>query len=115
HAAHERAYGHADPAAPVEMVNLRGDGFVAMPKPPPPAAGAEATGDPRPAGRRRVYLDRAAGWRDCAVFRRDDLRPGHRLVGPAVVMQRDSTVLALPDQEARVERHGVIRIRARKE
>ncbi|HLB80978.1 MAG TPA: hydantoinase/oxoprolinase family protein, partial [Dongiaceae bacterium] len=37
HAAHERAYGHADPAAPVEMVNLRVDGFGAMPKPPPPA------------------------------------------------------------------------------
>jgi len=115
HAAHERAYGHADPAAPVEIVDLRVDGFGVMPKPPPPAAEAEATGDPLPAGRRRVYLDRTAGWRDCAVFRRDDLRPGHRLAGPAVVMQRDSTVLVLPDREARVERHGVIRIRARQE
>ncbi|MGH6961423.1 MAG: hypothetical protein ACREE7_13130, partial [Dongiaceae bacterium] len=109
--AHDRAYGHADPQVPVEFVNLRAEGFGRVPKPPAPAEPAPAVSAPVPAGHRRLYVDRTAGWTDAAVYRRDDLRRGHCLVGPCIVTQRDSTVLVLPDQEAIVDRGGVIRIR----
>jgi N-methylhydantoinase A len=68
-------------------------------------------GAPVPIGNRRICFDRASGWTDSAVYRRDDLKRGHRLPGPCVVTQRDSTILVLPDQQAVVDRAGVIRIR----
>jgi len=111
HAAHDKAYGHADARVPIEFVNLRAEGFGRVPKPPAapePTAGEDT---PTPSGRRRLYVDRTSGWIDSAVYRRDDLRRGHRLAGPCVVTQRDSTILVLPDQNAVVDRGGVIRIR----
>jgi N-methylhydantoinase A/oxoprolinase/acetone carboxylase beta subunit len=57
-------------------------------------------------------MDRTSGWCDTAIYRRDDLRPGHAIAGPAIVTQRDSTILVLPDQSATVDRGGVIRVRA---
>jgi len=110
HAAHERAYGHADPAVPVEVVNLRVDGFGRidrLPEPPEPAA---AKGAPEPVGKRRVYFDRKTGWTEAAIYRRDQMHPGHRIAGPAIVMQRDSTLVVLPGQDARVDRRGTVRI-----
>ena len=110
HAAHDKAYGHADARVPIEFVNLRAEGFGRVPKPPPPPEPTAAEGAPAPAGKRRIYFDRASGWIESTVYRRDDLRCGHRLSGPCVVAQRDSTVLVLPDQQAIVDRADVIRI-----
>jgi N-methylhydantoinase A len=113
HEAHERAYGHADPGEPVEFVNLRGDGFGRMGRPTMPTIDRQAAGPASPAARRKVYIDRTAGRIDCPVYRRDALLPGHVLPGPAIVTQRDSTVLVLPDREGRVDPNGVIRVRSR--
>ncbi len=113
HAAHERAYGHADPAVPVEFVNLRVEGCGRVSKPSLGAAGGSTLGPARLTSR-RVYLDRATGWRDCPVHRRDRLSEGDLLPGPALVVQRDSTVLVLDDQDAFVDRLGVIRIRPKR-
>ena len=63
--------------------------------------------------RRRVYLDAQAGYQDCGVFHRDDLRPGHSLAGPAVVVQTDTTVFIPADHAGHVTPHGVIRISRR--
>jgi len=112
HAAHDKAYGHADPRVPVEFVNLRAEGFGRVPKPPAAPDPAAADLAPPPVGRRRIHLDRSLGWSEAAIYRRDDLARGHRLSGPCIVSQRDSTILVLPDQQAIVDRGGVIRIRA---
>src|SRR5262245_42192780 len=113
HAAHDKAYGHADAAVPVEFVNLRTEGFGRVPKPPAPAEAAASGAPPKPIARRRIYMDRAHGWLETPVYRRDDLRHGHVIEGPAIAEQRDSTILVLPDQIATVDRGSVIRIRAR--
>jgi N-methylhydantoinase A len=113
HAAHDKAYGHADANVPVEFVNLRAEGFGRVPKPPVAPESAAVEGAPAPIGKRRIYFDRSSSWTDSAIYRRDDLRRGHRLPGPCVVTQRDSTILVLPDQRAVVDRAGVIRIRAK--
>jgi len=114
HAAHDKAYGHADAHVPVEFVNLRAEGFGRVPKPPAAPESKVAEGAPTPADKRRIYFDRVSGWIDSAVYRRDDLRRGHRLTGPCVVTQRDSTILVLPDQRAIVDRAGIIRIQGAK-
>jgi N-methylhydantoinase A len=113
HAAHDKAYGHADATVPVEFVNLRAEGFGRVPKPPAPAEVAEASGAPQPAAHRRVYTDRSNGWMETPIYRRDDLRRGQVIDGPAIAEQRDSTILVLPDQTATVDRGGVMRIRAK--
>jgi N-methylhydantoinase A len=84
-----------------------------VPKPPAVPESAAVEDAPVPVGNRRIYFDRGSGWTDSAIYRRDDLKHGHRLLGPCVVTQRDSTILVLPDQHAIVDRGGVIRIRAK--
>jgi N-methylhydantoinase A len=113
HAAHDKAYGHADANVPVEFVNLRAEGFGRVPKPPTVRESTAVEGAPASVGSRRIYFDRSSGWSDSAIYRRDDLKRGHRLPGPCVVTQRDSTILVLPDQHAIVDRAGVIRIHAK--
>src|SRR2546430_13379691 len=48
---------------------------------------------------------------DVPAYRRDALRAGHEITGPAVVDQLDSTSLILPGQAAEVDRHGNLIIR----
>jgi N-methylhydantoinase A len=114
HAAHERSYGHADPSVPVEIVNLRVDGFGKIQRPPQPPEPAAVSGVPEAVGKRRVYFDRQ-GWSEAKIYRRDLLKPGQEIPGPAIVMQRDSTVVILPGQRGRVDKRAVIRIAIKSE
>jgi len=107
---HERAYGFADAAMPCEVVNLRLEAIGRMRKPDTESAMAgESAASPPP--RRRIYLGPAAGYREAAVHRREQLAPGQELAGPAIINQPDTTILVLPGQRARVGRQGVLRVR----
>ncbi|MGH7567648.1 MAG: hypothetical protein ACREL9_01570 [Gemmatimonadales bacterium] len=44
------------------------------------------------------------------MYRRERLRAGHRLDGPAIVEQMDSTTVLLPGQWAAIDAHANIRI-----
>ena len=90
HAAHEESFGHNDPAAPVEVVSLR----AAARRPAPPLSLPRQPGNPHdavPESRIHVWLDGTE--REAGLYRRDALRPGGRLAGPAIVTQADCTVL----------------------
>jgi len=65
---------------------------------------APGTGRPTPRGRRRILLDGASHEAD--VYARDDLGRGHRIAGPAIVEQDDTTILLPPGFAAAVDRHG---------
>jgi N-methylhydantoinase A len=102
HRAHERAFGHADLDAPVEMVNLRVQLRGARPR-VPLAEIASGTGA-RAAGGRRIWLDgRAMAAR---VYERASLGTGDRVVGPAIIEQHDTTVLIPGGDVADVDRFG---------
>lgn len=115
HDLHHRIYGHADREAPAEIVNLRVEAFGRMPKAAvaPATTGERAGPRTRSVGTRRVYLDREHGFVACDVHRRDELHCGDRIPGPAIIAQRDSTVLVLAAQAATVTASGVIRIDVR--
>ena len=113
HNTHETVYGHADASSPVELVNLRLEGFGRVPKPQASLAEREGQGEAVASGSRRVYLGKELGHRDCPVFRRENLRRGEHLAGPAIITQRDATVLLLEDQQAEVANGGVLRITSR--
>jgi|Deesub1362A_J573_1020465.scaffolds.fasta_scaffold03290_2 N-methylhydantoinase A len=103
HHLHQRAYGHSDPGAPVEIVNLRLQALGSLPR---PQLRAESPGDPDPSAarfdRRPVVLEGGAQ-REVDFYRGQALRPGHRLRGPALLLYPDTTLLLLPGDRAEVD------------
>jgi N-methylhydantoinase A len=103
HVEHERLYGHADKKATVQMINLRLVISGATPKPALVEI-AVAEGPVTP----KLKVD---GWfSGCsvptAVYMRQDLAFGHRLQGPAIIAQDDTTTVVPPDFDIFVDRYG---------
>jgi len=110
HAQHERLYTFAERDTQVEIVTLRLRAVGLVDKIALPKISTAAGSKPQPYERRRVRLD-GTSHPDVPTYRRDALRAGHRITGPAVVDQLDSTSLILPGQAAEVDRHGNLIIR----
>ena len=53
--------------------------------------------------RRPVWLAEAVGVVDTPIYVREQLRPGNRFAGPAIVEQMDATTLVPPGMTARVD------------
>ena len=109
HAAHREVYGHADPAAAVQVIALRVVGTGPTPKPVLPPL-APATGPAEPQAVREAWIDGA--WRSTPFHDRAGLRAGHVLVGPVVVTQADCTTVVPPGYGVTVDGHGILRITA---
>ncbi|MBK9952041.1 MAG: hydantoinase B/oxoprolinase family protein [Candidatus Competibacteraceae bacterium] len=100
-AAHRQHYGFVMPdkgliveAAAVETIGVNADAAGAAPVP------TARTGPLQPAAHIRLYrtgLDSAA-----PLYRRDDLRPGDRVPGPALIGEAGSTTLIEPGWQAEV-------------
>jgi N-methylhydantoinase A len=102
---HERVYGYAAPDEPVQIVALRLSAFGDRELLPVPRLAAAGTTDPQEArtGEREVYFEEARGFVATPVYRRERLRAGHRLEGPAIVEQMDSTTVIPVGHEALVD------------
>ena len=100
HAAHARSYGHCDPAAPVEIVNLRLTGIGRLPDIGPPRVPPKRSG--RDARTRPVWFAGDAAV-DARIVWRDDLAPGDSVAGPAVIEQLDATTPVPPGYSAVVD------------
>jgi N-methylhydantoinase A len=110
HTLHEQRYGHAHPAEPVEVVNLRVRAVGVTPTLPferlPPGGP-----DPAPArlGQQPVWFQTAGGSLEAwptALYDREGLRPGNRLPGPALLFQLDATTVIPPGWQGRVDGFG---------
>jgi N-methylhydantoinase A len=95
-------------------VTLRLSAFGALPRPKHSIA---RTGRVRPPaheakiGNRKIGI--AHGGRGAVpIFRRDLLRSGNRIEGPAVIEQMDSTTLLLAGQQANVDASGNLWLQA---
>ena len=100
-AAHERLDGFRRDQ-PVEMVNLRAVGTGRVRKiefPDQAAAGADAS--EAMVEQHRVYFD--GGFTAASIYDRAKLRPGNRIAGPAVVLQKDSTTVIHPGHVGEVD------------
>jgi N-methylhydantoinase A len=107
---YQRHYGHADPEAEIEVVNVRTAVIGVTPKPALSRHG-EAAGTPDEAiGERRMMVvgGSAVG---CPVYERERLPPGARFEGPAVVEEVGATTVLLPDWTAAVDEWGNLRLR----
>jgi len=75
------------------------------------AVDAAGGGDPRPAGRRRVWFE--GGWCETPVYRREQLAAGAGIEGPAIVEQMDTTTVIEPGDRAHVDALGNLEIAVR--
>ena len=106
HRLHEQLYTFADRNAGVELVTLRLRAVGTMEKITPREIGAVAAGTAAgAAGTRSVWFG-GLGFVATPVYRRAGLRAGHRIVGPAIIDQLDTTTLILPADKAEVDRYG---------
>src|SRR5829696_7604405 len=104
HAEHDRAYGFAAPAEPVECVSLRLTSIGRIAKPAPRFL--EPAGTPRAKERRQVFFAEAGGYVDCPIYDRYALGADAAFPGPAVVEEFDSTTVVHPGWAARVDPVG---------
>jgi N-methylhydantoinase A len=93
---YQGVYGHAPPDVPLEVVGLRARVleprtelyFAAEPN----SEGADARKGSRP-----VCFDGAEGYRETPVYDRYRLTPGMVMPGPAVIEERETTIIVGPD------------------
>jgi N-methylhydantoinase A len=100
--AYERMYKRLNPDVDVEALNWRV--IVAGPRPIiqlAPAAGLHVPLEATRKGQRPAYFPEASGYLECPVYDRYQLAPGMVLHGPAIMEERESTVVVGPG--ARVE------------
>jgi len=109
HAEHERSYGFAAPGEPVELVNVRLTAIGDVAKPRAPRATESSVGPAPVRGRRPVFFS-DTGFIDTPTYDRAYLGPGHRLAGPAIVEQTDSTTVIHPGYAGVVDLQGNILI-----
>lgn len=103
HAAHGQRYGYARPGAAVELVNLRVTGRGVRPKPALPIADPASSLDPAAAQVGETRLRAVGAWHIAPVYERGLLQPGHRLSGPALVVQEDATTVLSPGWRGEVD------------
>jgi 5-oxoprolinase (ATP-hydrolysing) len=89
-ALHRQRFGYARPGHPVEAVVARVE-VVGQHIPPP-----EAPVDPKGRSGEARSATRAFGRDAVPVFTREDLRPGQRLEGPALVLEATGTLVVEP-------------------
>jgi N-methylhydantoinase A len=105
HAAHRERYGHAEESRAVEVVTMR----VRL------VMGGSEVGNRRSEVRGRKASPAHSATREVcfggealetAVYERPALAAGHRFVGPAIVVQMDSTTVVPPGWRAAVDSGG---------
>jgi N-methylhydantoinase A len=103
---YERMYKRLNPEVEVEALNWR----VVVAGPRPSIAVQRSDGQPNPMaatrkGERAAYFPEAGGYITCPVYDRYRLGPGSLLHGPAIIEERESTVVVGPGARAEVDAH----------
>jgi N-methylhydantoinase A len=106
---HDQLYGFRMPGTPAEIVNLRAVASGERPSPELPVGEPDGTSaDAAMVDETEILFrgERVPTW----IYDRDALRPGHRIEGPAVLTEFDSTTVVLPGYAAEVDRNFCVLI-----
>ena len=101
--AHQARYGHSNPGAPIELVTLRTTVFGDLGRAEPEPAAAAGSADFPHRVQDVVFRGES---RPTVVVRRDDLGHGHRLAGPAVIVENTATTVVPPGFDIEVDPLG---------
>ena len=100
---YEAIYGHLPPPVPLEVVAFRSRVFAPGKALKVNEASDEQTDVSVANTTRPLYFPAAGGFVDGAVYDRYTLTPGHAASGPAVIEERETTVLVGPDATFRID------------
>jgi N-methylhydantoinase A len=109
---HEQNSGHKAETEPVELVSLRLISFGLVPQ--AKLSPGKVTGrkvEHAKTGERKVFFGKEHGVLATEIYRRDFLEQGHRISGPAIVEQLDTTTVIQPEQQATVDEYRNIIIK----
>jgi N-methylhydantoinase A len=109
HEKHQQTYGHANPAEPVQLVNLRLTAIGRLPR----LALAQRSDGAAARRRFREVWFAETGFAPTPVHGRDGLAASETLAGPTIVEAVDTTIVVPPGWIAKVEAGGYIRLRRR--
>lgn len=101
-----RAYGHILNDTPLELTALRLAAIGETEKPEMDVMAASDAREPSQTGNRSILLGSEAQAFDFAVHDRGRLCPGDRIMGPAIIEEWNSTIVANPGQQVTVDAYG---------
>ncbi|MFZ5713954.1 MAG: hydantoinase/oxoprolinase family protein [Bradyrhizobium sp.] len=110
HRRHEELYTYSSPDQEVVFVNARVSALGAVPSVGQVARGQETEAPCKPRERRKAFFGQ---WREVDVFAADQLRPGNRIEGPAIVEAETTTVVIGEGDQIEVNDLGWLDIRLR--
>ena len=112
---HEQNSGHKAETEPVELVSLRLISLGLVPQAKlSPGKKTGRTVEQAKTGERKVFFGKEHGTLTTQIYNRERLEPGHKLSGPAIVEQLDTTTVIHPEQQATVDEYRNIIIREKK-
>ena len=107
HQVYQQLYERPGPPVAIEIINWRVISHGPKPnirlKVSDPSSAKSATEAIKKT--RRAYFPEADGFLETPVFDRYLLAPGHEFDGPAIVEERESTVIIGPDSRCRIDEH----------
>jgi N-methylhydantoinase A len=108
---HKVRYGTSAPKEPADLVSLRVTVLGTMKKPPKHSVdvGVAAPEQASLRGIKPVYF-RQGGWAQTPVYKRDLLRAGNQIAGPALIEEHASTTVVQPGDSLRVDELGNLQI-----
>ncbi|HEU5348556.1 MAG TPA: hypothetical protein VFU63_08075, partial [Ktedonobacterales bacterium] len=98
---YKEVYGYVHQGERLEIVNLRVQAVGTTPKPELRGSAAAASGVPQPVRQREVR--RGGQHHQMPIYHRADLAAGHRLAGPAIITQYDTTTFVPVGFKIRVD------------
>lgn len=104
---YQRLYGRLIPNLDVEVLSWTLTLIGREAEPPRPVA-APAARAAAPARHGELFDAAARGFERAAIYRRADLQPGHRLAGPALVVEAQTTTVVGPQFELTVDGRGYL-------
>jgi len=113
HDRHEEAYGYSAREGEVEIVNARVmiTGVVKKPKFKRIEKGGLEPPTESIIENRKVFFEDFNDYVNCKVFRREKLKSGNIINGPAIIEQYDSTTVIYPKWSAEIDSYGNILMR----
>jgi N-methylhydantoinase A len=106
---YERFFGRAIDGLDIEIVSWS----VKATSPVPPVAKVAAVADGKvvkPSRTRRVFESAQGAYLDAGIYERDKLKPGEVVVGPAVIVERETSTLVTAAFTATVQNDGCLRV-----
>ncbi|PBB40713.1 5-oxoprolinase [Mesorhizobium sp. WSM3866] len=108
-AAHQAQFGfvYEDKPMIVEAVGVEGSDVGTASRDESESGLEDQVGSPWQS--RQFFADGA--WRDAGIFRREDLKPGHKVAGPALVIEPNQTIVVEPGWQAEITARNHVLLR----